>query len=424
MYHDNRFTLKVASLGCLLLMPFLSAKADLIKDSHLNFDARNFYMNRDFRDPYRDVPAQRKNSDKVKAEDWVQAFGLRFESGFTEGPVGFGLDALGLVGLKLDSGAGTTGTGALAYNPATGKPSDEFSFMGLTAKAKVSKTQLAVGTFQPLLPVLFRNDTRSLPQTFEGVELQSDDLKNTQVMAGRFDRSRYRDSSGNDRMKMAADGATGGVESDGFDFLGGTYTFTPALTGTYYYATLESNYSQQYASLIHKFSLNETVSLTSQFRYFDSRHQGNTNVDNKNTAGMLTLANGPHSVGVVYQELHGETGMPFVFGGTDPYTYNTSTYTNFLRAHERSSQLKYEYNFVAMGVPGLTLMGRYVTGDNFEIAGQSATEWERDVDLTYVVQDTALKGVRLQWRNVMYRGSNTVDVDENRLIVSYTYAFW
>ncbi|MNG21336.1 Porin-like protein NicP precursor [compost metagenome] len=113
-----------------------------------------------------------------------------------------------------------------------------------------------------------------------------------------------------------------------------------------------------------------------------------------------------------------------MFGGTDPYTYNTSTYTNFLRAHERSSQLKYEYNFVAMGIPGLTLMGRYVTGDNFEIAGQSATEWERDIDLTYVVQDTALKGVRLQWRNVMYRGSDTVDVDENRLIVSYTYAFW
>ncbi|RTV63383.1 OprD family porin [Pseudomonas aeruginosa] len=415
---------QVASSICMAVLPLASAEAAFFDNSHLTLDTRNFYMNRDFREPYRDLPAQLKGHDKAKAEDWGQGFGLKFESGLTDGPVGFGLDALGLLGIKLDSGAGTSGTGALAFNPRTGDPQDEFSFLGVTAKARVSKTQVGVGTFQPTLPILFRNETRLLPQTFQGVQIQSNEIVNTQLVAGHFDRSRFRDSSGNDRMTMSADRSTGGVESDGFDFAGATYTFSPGLSATYYYARLEDNYSQHYANMIHKLPLSDTLTLTSQFRYFDSRDEGRTNVDNKNAGGMMTLSKGAHAVSAVYQKLRGETGMPFVAGGTDPYTYNTSTFTNFLRAKERSWQLKYEYDFAGVGAPGLTLMGRYVRGDDFEIAGQSATEWERDIDLTYVVQSGGLKGLRLQLRNVMYRGSDTVDVDENRVIVSYSYAFW
>ncbi len=415
---------QVASLICMTAFPFVSAQATFFDDSHLTLNARNFYMNRDFREPYRDLPAQLDGSDKAKAEDWVQGFGLRFESGFTDGPVGLGADALGLLGLKLDSGGGTTGTGALAFSPRTGEPQDEFSFLGVTAKARVSKTQVGVGTFQPTLPILFRNETRLLPQTFQGVQIQSNEIVNTQLIAGHFDESRFRDSSGNDRMTMISDRSMGAVESDGFDFAGGTYDFNPALTATYYYARLEGNYSQHYASMIHKLPLTDTFTLVSQFRYFDSRDEGNTNVDNKNAAGMVTLSRGSHALSAVYQKLHGNTGMPFVAGGTDPYTYNTSTYTNFLMAKERSWQIKYEYDFAGVGVPGLMLLGRYVHGDDFEVAGQPASEWERDIDLTYIVQSNVMKGLCLQFRNVMYRGSDTVDVDENRVILSYSYAFW
>ena len=48
-----------------------------------------------------------------KAEEWAQGFLLRYESGFTEGPLGFGVDALGLLGVKLDSSPDRTGTGLL-----------------------------------------------------------------------------------------------------------------------------------------------------------------------------------------------------------------------------------------------------------------------------------------------------------------------
>ncbi|HYQ40030.1 MAG TPA: OprD family outer membrane porin, partial [Pseudomonas sp.] len=147
-------------------------------------------------------------------------------------------------------------------------------------------------------------------------------------------------------------------------------------------------------------------------------------VDNRNLGGMFTLVYRGHSLGVDYQRQTGDTGMPFIGGGTDPYTLNTLTYHHFLRAKEDSWQTRYDYDFAAMGVPGLTLMARYVHGDDFQIKGANAEEWERDVDLSYVVQSGPLKNLGMRLRNVAYRGSHTTDIDENRLILSYTFKFW
>ncbi|MDH4555112.1 OprD family porin, partial [Pseudomonas sp. BN417] len=70
------------------------AQAEFIKDSKASLELRNFYFNRDFR---------QDNAPQSKAEEWAQGFLLRYESGFTEGTVGVGVDALGLLGVKLDS---------------------------------------------------------------------------------------------------------------------------------------------------------------------------------------------------------------------------------------------------------------------------------------------------------------------------------
>ena len=90
--------------------------------------------------------------------------------------------------------------------------------------------------------------------------------------------------------------------------------------------------------------------------------------------------------------------------------------------------MRYDYNFAQIGVPGLNLMARYASGDNFKIkdrAGtmKSAKEWERDIDISYTIQSGPLKDLGFMVRNVMYRGSHTTDVDENRVIVNYTFKF-
>lgn len=68
-------------------------------------------------------------------------------------------------------------------------------------------------------------------------------------------------------------------------------------------------------------------------------------------------------------------------------------------------------------------MARYISGDDFKIGNQNAKEWERDMDLGYTIQSGPLKNVSLLARNVMYRGSHTTDIDENRVLVNYTFNF-
>src|SRR5690606_26167963 len=84
----------LATLGATLAMPSM-VQAAFIEDTKAGLELRNFYMNRDFRH----TPSGGKN----KADEWAQGFLLRIESGYTEGTVGFGVDALGLLGVKLDS---------------------------------------------------------------------------------------------------------------------------------------------------------------------------------------------------------------------------------------------------------------------------------------------------------------------------------
>ena len=99
----------VAPLLAALTLPFAtSALAGFIEDSKGSLELRNFYLNRDFR---------QAGAPQSKAEEWAQGFTARIESGFTEGTVGVGLDAIGELGVKLDSSPDRRGTGLLPFDP-------------------------------------------------------------------------------------------------------------------------------------------------------------------------------------------------------------------------------------------------------------------------------------------------------------------
>src|SRR5690606_5741685 len=120
-----------------------SAQSDsqgFVEDSSLNILNRNLYFFRDFRnDPARDDDPQ----------EWGHGVIATFESGFTQGPVGFGVDAFGLLGLKLDSSPDRAGTGVLALSGKPGDPDrraqDDYSEAGAAIKARVSSTTLKYG---------------------------------------------------------------------------------------------------------------------------------------------------------------------------------------------------------------------------------------------------------------------------------------
>lgn len=415
----NRMHLKSAAWLATLALP-LPAMADFIADSHARLELRNHYINRDFR---------QSNAPQSKAEEWGQGFTARFESGFTEGPVGVGVDAMGQLGIKLDSSRDRRNTGLLPYGPNSMEPVDDYSELGLTAKLRASKSVLKVGTLLPKLPTVLANDSRLLPQTFEGAHLNSAEFAGLTFDGGRLRQVSQRDSSNREDMTVTSGSARGIVAtdtSDQFDFAGLSYKWTPQLTTGYSYAKLDGLYDQHIVNLLHVLPIAAGQSLKTDLRYARSDDDGHSNVDNRAFGAMLTYTLGGHGFGAGYQSMSGDTGFAYI-GGTDAFLVNFVQIGDFANRDEKSWQARYDYDFAALGVPGLTFMTRYLSGDNIELgAGKpEGKEWERDTDIGYVVQSGPLKNLGVKWRNATVRSSHFGnDLDENRLILSYVLPLW
>ena len=395
------------------------SQAAFFEDSTATFETRNMYFNRDFRDG--------TSSQQSKRDEWAQGFMLNFESGYTDGTVGFGLDALGMLGIKLDSTPDRTDTGLLPTHD-DGKAADEYSKLGLTGKVKVSKTELKVGTLIPELPTLQPNDGRILPQTFEGGLLTSKELKGLTFTGGRLEKAKDRnDTNWEDLALNNKNGRFGGsFSADNFDLAGLDYQFTDRITGSYHFAELDDIYRQHFIGMVATQPWGPgTFGADLRLALSDDAGQAKAgNIDNTTVNGMLSYALGGHKVSAAYQHLSGDSAFPYV-DGADPYLVNFVQINDFAGADEHSWQARYDYNFAALGIPGLTFMTRYISGDNVSRAdGGEGKEWERNTEFKYVVQSGPLKDVAVRLRNATFRSNFARDADEVRLLVSYSVALW
>lgn len=401
---------------CALIFP-LTASADFIADSKASVELRNFYFNRDFRNG---PPTAQRDS----AAEWAQGAMLRFESGYTAGTLGLGVDAVGMLGIKLDGGDGSGGTGLLPADLGSknGRGSqDEYSKLELTAKAKVSETILKVGSLAFRTPVVSSNDTRLLPATFEGALLTSKDIDKLMLQGGKLEQIKFNSSS---NYQDFTGNRIGGV-SDDFRFAGGTYSFNKALSTSLYYGNLENIYRQYFGGVVYEIPLAEQQSLKFDLRYSKSTDDGNFRpLDNRAANGLVSYTLGSNVFTAAYQRMSGDDPFPYI-ANSDPYLVNFVQINDFANTQERSWQLRYDYNFAALGLPGLTFMSRYVQGDNALVAGNNTgKEWERNTDIGYVIQSGSLKNVGLKVRNATVRSNFGNDLDETRLILSYTLALW
>ncbi|AVO51315.1 OprD family porin [Ectopseudomonas mendocina] len=400
----------LATLGASMTLPSL-AQADFIGDSKATLELRNFYMNRDLRDT---TAAQQS-----KREEWAQGFILKAESGFTEGTVGFGLDAYAGLGLKLDSSDERAGTGLLPNSFGNEGP-DEYSELSGAVKARISKTVGKVGGLMPKLPIVSSGDSRLLPQVFTGGMITSQEIDGLTLNGGQLREVNQRAST--DRVDITASNVGG--ESDRYNFAGGDYKFNDGNTTVgLWYGELEDIYDQKLYNLIHVQPIGDWK-LGGNLAYFDSQDNGRKlggNLDNDLTSINLWAGIGAHTFRVGYQKVGGDNAFPFLTE-TDPYIVNYIQILDFTRKDEKSWQARYDVNFASYGIPGLTAFVRYVTGDGFDgVGGASGKEWERNVDISYIIQEGPLKNLGVRWRNAMVRSNASIgDLDENRLIVSYT----
>lgn len=409
------------SLAGALLCAWASwVQADLLSDSSASLQLRNFYFDRDFNEG----PGQ------SQAQEWAQGFILRMNSGYTEGTLGFGMDAVGMLGVKLDSSPDRVGTGLLPFDPVDREPASEYSKLGLTAKARFSASELKVGTLQPLLPVILAVPSRLFPPTFRGAYLSSREIEGLTLHLGHVDRINLRNSSDYEPMRISSPNGRfdASAESNAFSFAGADYAFAEHLSGTYFHARLEGLYQQDYLALLHQLPLGEGR-LKTDLRYFDSREDGAGRagrVDNRTYNAMFTYQWQGHALGLGYMRLNGDTALPYL-AGTDVNVNTEGALTSeFVNPGERTWQVRYDYDFAAMGIPGLKAMWRYIKGNQIDLSGGSgdARERERGIELAYVVQSGSFKGLGLRVRQAAYRNDFSRDFDETRINLDYTLALW
>lgn len=426
-----------------------------IEDSTLDLHARTLYFNRDFRNDrgqynYDDVnsKARKMKAANGKTQGYREDLGLGlkaiYESGFTQGTVGFGVDAFGLQGIKLDSGGGRHGNNQFPTDGRSGKAQDNYSQAGGAVKARLSNTTLKYGQQFVDLPVLSTDDSRLLPESTTGFLVTSEEIDGLVVHAGHFtalsamDQS-YRDSANDGELRS-------------LDLVGARYNFTDNLSAAYYYSTAKiggnsfyieeanggtENYrgkiNKQYLNINYNHPIADDQSVTVDFNAYNTRgHDRQTDREDreglsKNNIRSLAVAYnmGAHTFTVGAQKSEGNSGYNYGYdGGGSVYLLNDVQYNDFTQQGEKSYQVRYDLDFAQFGVPGLSLMTRYVRGSKIVSADgrRQGKNWERDTDVRYVVQSGAAKDLSLHLRNATYRANDAAgkpDVNEVRFIVEY-----
>lgn len=393
---------------------------DFFTDSSGKLQVRNYYFDRDFR----------SGSGQSQAQEWAQGFLLKVQSGYTPGMIGFGLDTSAMVGFKLDSSPDRVGTGLIPYSPASREPEDSFAEAGVTAKFRMAKSELRVGQVEPFLPVILPVMSRLFPPTFRGLDFTTRDLENLTLRAGRIDRINLRDSTNWQPLQVASQFGrfTPGAESKEFLYAGGDWAFDPSGSLSYYRAQLSDIYEQDYLGLVKSVALGPGT-IKVDLRFHASREDGQARagrVDNRAYQYNLSYALAGHTLAFGQMRMSGDTALPYLAGTDVNVITEGSLVSEFSNPQERTWQARYQYNFAAAGVPGLSALYRYIDGSNVHFAGAGGDndEIERSWELAYVIQSGPAKGLALRYRQGHYTSNYFRDVDEQRVNIDYTIALF
>ncbi|MBD9397233.1 MULTISPECIES: OprD family outer membrane porin [unclassified Pseudomonas] len=407
-----------------------SESKGFIEDSTLSLLARTMYYNRDARNGGGYNPKEGGGFKSGYAEEWGASARALFESGFTQGTVGFGVNAYAGSLWQLDTGGGRRGVNMFPKNE--GK---DLSIANAAVKARVSSTTLTYGSQMPALPVLAYDDGRLLPETFEGTMITSKEIEGLELNVGRFTAQNTMRQSGRD---------SAGLKS--INVIGGSYAFTDDFSGALYYADTEDRYKRKYANLNYNLPLSEEQALSFDFNIYRSDYDkkfvadltsdedaGFAGVSESRQNTIWSLAAkysiGAHAFTVAHQRSTGDQGYDYGYGdGGGAIFLANSFLSDFNQEDERSWQVSYDLNFATLGVPGLSFKTAYIWADNItarsqgEIVDTDLKEHEFFNQVKYVVQDGAAKDLSFRLRSSVLRGNtgnSTGDTNEVRAYIEY-----
>lgn len=281
---------------------------------------------------------------------------------------------------------------------------------------------MKVGDQFTALPVFATDDSRLLPEIAQGALVTSNEIKGLTLHAGRFTSLTAQAETNRDsfRLKKA-------------DVIGGTYALTDSLSTSLYYSKVEDYWRKYYANVNWALPISDKQGLVFDFNIYDTKSDGadlykaaadGDKLDNRAYSFSGAYNIGAHTFTLAYQKVTGDGEYAYgVDGGGTIFLANSVARSDFNAEGEKSWQVRYDLNFAEFGVPGLTFMTRYVRGTGAHTADTNdGKEWERDVDVKYVLQEGPAKDLSFRVRQATYRSSDAVysnSLDELRLIVEY-----
>ncbi|MCQ4279091.1 OprD family porin [Pseudomonas stutzeri] len=413
-------------------MAFASSQSEsegFVEGSSLTVLNRNLYMNRDARDDGFSRDDGIDGNRQSYREEWGHGFIGTFESGFTQGTIGVGVDAIGLLGVKLDTGRGRRGNG-LFPTGSDSRAQDDYSEAGAAVKFRASDTVLKYGTQFVALPVFSTDDSRLLPETAQGAIITSSEISGLELNAGRFTQLNAQDQTYHDSVGL-----------DEINFVGGTYALSDSLSSSLYYSDVEDAFEKYYGNVNYSMALGGDQSLAFDFNIYQTEYEseftGNGS-DEDNTIWSLAATYGMagHKFTAAYQKSHGgyfsvnddgdlyQTGYAYgVDGGGTVWLANSVQYSDYNNKDEQSWQVRYDLDMATYGVDGLSFMTRYVSGSNIDMpVGSDGEESEWDIEGKYVFQSGPAKDLSLRVRQAFYQSNDALgntDLSDTRLIVEY-----
>lgn len=408
---------------CMAFAPILTmqaAQAEFIQDSKAEIDFKNYYFDQD------QAPS---NKDSTV---WGQGIELSYQSGFTEGPVGFGFDATAAVGIRLDGSKDKAKNSLMFPLDDDGVPVNYWTRAFPTVKARYQKTDVRVGELRPNLPILSRSFARLLESAYLGGQVTSKDVKGLTLTGGYVTKAIPRASK--DTSKLSIKGAT--ETSDGFLFGGADWKPNKNLTLQYYAGELDDFYVQQFVGVKHKFPLSEHQSFNTDLRLFDTQATGankrgeegyGAKVDNQTASVDFKykfknhqLQFGAQQIGDDGDFLHMNQGsLGTGADGTFIYLPTNRLLQNFTNAGEKSTWYGYRYDFNDQYLKGLNISFLKVEGRDFGKCG-CATESEIDYTLRYKVPEGKFKNLGFTAQYGKFKKSTGTQQEQTRIYMTYT----
>ena len=439
MINNTKFSIAAMAMVVSSVPSMVNAEeknGGFIEDSSLTVLNRNYYFNREHRN------GESSPTGNGYSEAWANAIITKFESGFTQGTIGVGVDAFAMIGIKLDTGGGRNG-GRSSFDVlpvnSNGEARDEYTKVGGAAKIRAFDTVVKVGDVFPSTPVVAAGDSRLLPESFTGVTATNTSIEGLTVQGGRL-HAMSQPVSSNMRDNFATFYA-GPVNSPWVGYFGGDYNLNKNVTLSLYSSRLKDAWNQYYAGTGLNYSLSNELSVFGGLNYYKAVDEGKKllgDFDNNIWSGKVGVKYGAHTLALSHQRNNGNNDFDYLRQSDSIFLDNSIQYSDFNSPKERSWMVRYDLDMTSYGVPGLSFMTRYGRGTDADYSNANTTymrrdadgnpltdqkRWERDIEVKYVVQTGTLKDMSFRLRQANTRATTfESDLDEVRVIIEYPLA--